>query len=152
MKLSDALTADRIVLNLSSKDKASAIQELLEVMDRSVPLPNPERLLPMILNQERVKSSGVNRGVAIPHTRSDEIKNVVIALGISRDGIDFQGLDGALAQLIFLVLSSAATTPAYLSVLSRTARIFSKEGMRQQVLGAASAEAIVDLIREQEPV
>lgn len=152
MKLSDALTADRIVLNLSSRDRASAIQELLEAMDRSVSLPDSERLLRMILNQERVKSSGVNRGVAIPHTRSDEIQNVVIALGISRDGIDFQGLDGVPAQLIFLVLSSEATTPAYLSVLSRTARIFSKEGMRQQVLDAPSAEAIMDLIREHEPV
>ena len=151
MKLCDALAPDRIELNLASPDRDGAIREMIETMGRSVNLPDPEALLGLILEQEAIKTSGVDQDVAIPHARSDDIEGVVVVLGISRNGIDFQSLDGQPVHLIFLILSSEASLAAYMSVLSRTARIFDHEDILRRVLQAASPAEIIQLIRTQEP-
>lgn len=150
MKLCDALAPDRIELNLSHTEKVSAIEEMIALTGRSIPLSDPDTLLRLILDQEAISTSGVDQGVAIPHARSDQVDGVVVSLGISRSGLDFQSLDGGPVYLVFLILSSEV--PAYMSVLSRTARIFNREAVRQQVIDASSAEEIMDLIRRQEPV
>lgn len=151
MKLSDALTGDRIELHLTSPDRDGAIREMIDMIGRSVYLPDPDALLGLILEQEAIKTSGVDQHVAIPHARSDEIEGVVAALGISGEGIDFQSLDGQPVHLIFLILSSEASMAAYMSVLSRTARIFDREKIRRQILGAASPDEVMEIIRTQEP-
>lgn len=151
MKLCDALAVDRIELNLTSSDRDGAIRELIEMIGRSVHLPDPNALLGLILEQEAIKTSGVDQHVAIPHARSDAIEGVVAALGVSGEGIDFQSLDGQPVHLIFLILSSEVSMPAYMSVLSRTARIFDREEIRRQVLAAASPDEIMEIIRSQEP-
>ena len=152
MKLSNTLAPDRIELDLSSTDKISAIEEMIALIGRSLDLSNYDALLQGVLERESVQSTGVDRGVAIPHTQTDEIDGVVTALGISRSGLEYQSLDGQPVYLVFLILSSRAANPAYLSVLSRTARIFDREEMKQKVMEAATAEEIIGLIRRQEPV
>ena len=151
MKLCDALAGDRIALNLTSSDRDGAIRELIEMIGRSVRLPDPNALLGLILEQEAIKTSGVDQHVAIPHARSDDIEGVVAALGVSGEGIDFQSLDGQPVHLIFLILSSEISMPAYMSVLSRTARIFDREEIRRQILAAASPDEVMEIIRAQEP-
>jgi len=150
MKLSDALAADRIELNLSSTDKLSAIEEMIALMDLSVDLADAEAILRQVLDREAIQTTGLGRGVAIPHGRSDNITGVTAALGISRSGLDFESIDGLPVSLVFLILSSEDAVPAYMSVLSRTARIFGKEEMRQKAMAAVSAEKIIHLIRQQE--
>ncbi len=152
MKLSNALAPDRIELNLSSTVRNEVIKEMIALMNRSMTLSDPDVLFRRILDQEAIKTSGVDRGVAIPHARSDDIDGVVVALGISRPGLDFQSLDGQPVHLIFLILSSEAAMPAYMSVLSRTARIFHRPEMAQKVLDASSPDEIIALIRDQEPI
>ncbi|MFP6643418.1 MAG: PTS sugar transporter subunit IIA [Candidatus Latescibacterota bacterium] len=104
-----------------------------------------------VLDREAICSTAVNRGVAIPHARSPEIDGVVASLGIHRDGLDYNSPDDDPVHLIFLVLSSEIATPAYLSVLGRTARIFHREEMRRLVLNARSADDIIRAITDQEP-
>ena len=151
MKLCDALAKDRIELNLSGPDRDGAIREMIALIRQSVNLPDPDALLNLILEQEAIKTSGVDQDVAIPHARTDDIEGVVAALGISRAGIDFHSLDGQPVHLVFLILSSEASLPAYMSLLSRTARIFDHEDIRRRVLQAASPEEIIQFIRTQEP-
>jgi mannitol/fructose-specific phosphotransferase system IIA component (Ntr-type) len=151
MKLSDALSADRIVLSLEAASKQDALHELLTVATASLGLTETGPLMQRILDREAICSTAVNRGVAIPHARSADIDGVVASLGISRDGLDFDSPDGEPVHLIFLVLSSEIATPAYLSVLGRTARIFHREDMQQRVLDADEPDAIVAAIAGQEP-
>ncbi|MDP6778157.1 MAG: PTS sugar transporter subunit IIA [Candidatus Latescibacteria bacterium] len=152
MRLSEALASDRIELNLKSTEKRQAIEEMVRVMRGSVDLPNAEDILECVLEQEAIETSGVERGVAIPHARCPKIEGVTAALGISRSGLDFESLDGEPVQLVFLILSSESSMASYMSVLSRTARIFDREDNRERVLAAQDAEEIMALVREQEPV
>ena len=152
MKLSDTLALDRVTLALSSTDKDGAIKELLDMLNQSVPLSDPEAVLKRILYEESIMSTGVGSGLGIPHARSDQVDGVVTALGISPEGIDYGSADGEPVGLVFLILSSVSAMPAYMSVLSRTSRIFDQEEMRNRVLAAESAEEIINLIRSQEPI
>ena len=152
MKLSDTLALDRVTLALSSTDKDGAIKELLDLLNRSAPLSDPEAVLKRILYEESIMSTGVGSGLGIPHARSDQVDGVVTALGISPEGIDYGSADGEPVRLVFLILSSVSAMPAYMSVLSRTSRIFDQEEMRNRVLAAESAEEIINLIRSQEPI
>jgi mannitol/fructose-specific phosphotransferase system IIA component (Ntr-type) len=152
MKLSDALSPDRIELDLASTEKIAAIREMIALMGKSFPISDPDELLHRVLDREAIQSTGVDRGVAIPHARTDEIDGVVAALGISRSGMDYGSLDGYPVGLIILILSSETATAAYLSVLSRTARIFDREDVREQITEARSPDEILDLIRQQEPI
>ncbi|MBT4096233.1 MAG: PTS sugar transporter subunit IIA, partial [Gemmatimonadetes bacterium] len=111
----------------------------------------PEQLLKLVLEREELTSTAVDRGVAIPHTRSNRIEGVVVSLGIHRDGLDFGSLGGDLVHLVFLVLSADSSTPAYLSVLGRTARIFRRPQMLQSVLEAEDANQILQYISDHEP-
>ncbi len=152
MKLSDTLTPDRVRLALISTDKDSAIKEVLDLLNQSVELDDPEAALRRIMYEESIMSTGIGSGLAIPHARSDQVDGVVAALGISQDGIDYGSPDGDPVHLIFLILSSVAAMPAYMSVLSRTSRIFNETEMRSRVMAASSEEEIINLIRSQEPV
>ena len=152
MRLSDAMSADQIILDLQATNKDEAISELIDLAAVSGGVEEtPEQLLKLVLEREALTSTAVDRGVAIPHTRSNRIEGVVVSLGIHRDGLDFGSLGGDLVHLVFLVLSADSSTPAYLSVLGRTARIFRRPQMLQSVLEAEDANQILQYISEHEP-
>ncbi len=151
MKLCNALNADRVVLDLAADDKVGVLQELLSRAGSALGWVVTGPLLQRVLDREAICSTAVNRGVAIPHARALEIEGVVASLGIHRQGLDYNSPDGQPVHLVFLVLSSEIATPAYLSVLGRTARIFHREDMRQKLLAAASPQDIIQTIAEQEP-
>lgn len=151
MKLSEALTPGRIVLDLSAADKVAALKELLDVAGASLDVADPSDLLRRVLEREAISSTAVNRGVAIPHARSPQLDGVVASLGICREGLDYDSPDGGRVHLVFLVLSSEISTPAYLSVLGRTARIFHRESVRTAVLEAESPDQVLQIIADQEP-
>ena len=152
MKLADALHRDRVVLDLSAVDKVTTLQELLRVAAATLDLTDTGPL--------RSGSSTARRSVPQPSTggwpshtpaRRRSTASVVASLGIHRDGLDYNSPDGDPVHLIFLVLSSEIATPAYLSVLGRTARIFHREEMRRLVLNARSEDDIIRAITDQEP-
>lgn len=151
MKLSEALASERVVLDLQSAGKVDALKELLGIVSHDLQLDDGQDLLRRILDREEVSSTAVNRAVAIPHARSPQIDGVVATLGIHRAGLDYDSPDGEPVHLIFLILSSEIATPAYLSVLGRTARIFHSEEVRASVLAAPTAEQILAAIADQEP-
>ncbi len=152
MRLSDAMSDARVILDLRASDKDEAIAELIEVATAGGDVKEtPEQLLAMVLEREAVSSTAVDRGVAIPHARSEQIEGVIVCLGIHRAGLDFGSLDGAPVHLVFLVLSSNSATPAYLSILGRTARIFRREQMLRSVLEAEDEAQILRYISDHEP-
>jgi mannitol/fructose-specific phosphotransferase system IIA component (Ntr-type) len=125
---------------------------MIALMARSLDLPPGDTILQRVLDREAISSTGVDEGVGIPHARLEEIDCVVAGLGISRAGLDYESPDGQPVHLVFLILASTTATPAYLSVLGRTARIFNRKEIRQKVLDATSAVEIISLIEQQEPV
>ena len=153
MRLSDALHAERIVLELNAKTKDEAIAELIEVaVADSAVREMSEQLLELVLAREALSSTAVDKGVAIPHAHSPGVEGVVVCAGIHRQGIDFASPNGDPVHLVFLVLSADNATPAYLSILGRTARIFRRPDMLQSVLDATTVDGVLQSIAAHEPV
>jgi len=150
MNLSEALKAGAIKVNLRNVDKFGVINELIDLADEVGVLSNKEDFKNAIMARERRQSTGLEDGVAVPHALSDSVKGVFACLGISKNGIEFQSLDGKPAKLIFLIGAPSGMNTQYLSVLSRVARIFIKQDIRNKVLSASSPEEVMGIIEEEE--
>lgn len=152
MRLSEALALERIDLNLSNTEKLPVIEEMIGLVSRSLNVGDPEPILAHVLEREGLSSTAVDHGIAIPHAHCEQVEGVVAALGVSRQGLDYDAPDGQPVHLVFLILASPEATPAYLSVLGRTARIFHREEMRQEVLAATAPGDVLELIARHEPL
>jgi len=150
MNLSEALKAGAIKVNLRNVDKFGVINELIDLADEVGVLSNKEDFKNAIMARERRQSTGLEDGVAVPHALSDSVKEVFACLGISKNGIEFQSLDGKPAKLIFLIGAPSGMNTQYLSVLSKVARIFIKQDIRNKVLSASSPEEVMGIIEEEE--
>ncbi len=150
MNLSEALKAGAIKVNLRNVDKFGVINELIDLADEAGVLSNKEDFKNAIMARERRQSTGLEDGVAVPHALSDSVKEVFACLGISKNGIEFQSLDGKSAKLIFLIGAPSGMNTQYLSVLSKVARIFIKQDIRNKVLSASSPEEVMGIIEEEE--
>jgi len=149
MNLSEALMAGGIK-ELSSSEKYGAINELIELADQKGLLNDKAKFKEAVVNRERQQSTGLENGVAVPHALSEGVREVFACLGISKDGVEFQTLDGKPAKLIFLIGAPPAMNTDYLSVLSKVARMFIRPEMRRKVLEAPSPEDVMRIIKEEE--
>lgn len=150
MKASEAISLGRIKLNLQSLEKIDAIKELVEIAANSGRLKDKEDFLQKVLEREDLQSTGIGDGVAIPHAQSNSVDGVFFCLGISKSGIDFNSFDDKSANIILLLAAQEDMGTAYLNLLSRVARIFSKSVFRRQLLMSESPERALKLIEEEE--
>ena len=152
MKLSDALSADRIKLNLSSKHKTEVIEELIDIAMSANSITNRAAFRDEVFEREELKSTGLSDGIAIPNAQAASVKGICACLGISRTGIKFDSLDGKPAHIILLVAAQKRLDAPYLSLLSRIVRLFSKAHIRQKVIAAKSSQDIIHIIENAENI
>ncbi len=150
MNLSDILTEKCICLDLKAQTKANVIREMAELAGKSGRVEDQEKLLEKLMARERIQTTGIGHGMAIPHATADGVKELVLALGISKKGVDFESLDNKPVHLIFVLAGEPKLQTSFLSILSKISRFFRKESFRREVLTADSAEQIMKLIEERE--
>ncbi len=152
MRLSEALSEQRIQLNPQSTCKNDIIAELvmLAVSDGCLPITDRDEFTKKVIAREALHSTGLTHGIAIPHAQNADVDGVIACLGVCRTGIEFDSADGKLAQLIFLIAANEHRDASYLSLLSRIVQIFSKTRMREQVLAAQSVPEIIQIINKEE--
>ncbi len=150
MKLSNLLSPELIKIPLESKDKEGVIREMVDVLSKNGKVIDPEAVLEAVLEREKVMSTGVGQGIAIPHGKTESVTGVVAALGISPDDIDFQAIDEQPVHIVFLLLAPPYETGLHLKALSRVSRLLSKEEFREKLLQASNAEEAMRFIQEEE--
>lgn len=136
-----------VVSNLISKDKFSAIDELVSKATIFQNIKNKEDFLKAVYQRENEKTTGFGHGVAVAHGKISTMKDIKIALGISRGGIQYNATDGKPVYLLFLVASDPAKSQKYLETLSFLMRIVRNEDFRKQLLNCTTpqeAEALLD--------
>ncbi len=146
MLLTDILSEQRVTTKLvaSGKDDAlSALAELFAADDPSLPAAAVHEVL---RERERLASTGVGSGVAIPHGRIGAIEHLRAALAISPDGIPFDAIDGAPVRIIVGVLAPQHHTGDHLRVLARVSRLLRSANVREALLAAPDAHAAFDII------
>ncbi|MDP8217940.1 MAG: PTS sugar transporter subunit IIA [Candidatus Theseobacter exili] len=146
MKLSSLLNKDLILLNTLSGTKTSIIESLIDVLDRAGKLVNRDAVLQAVVERENSASTGLENGIAVPHAKSDAVNDIVGCLGVSRDGVDFDSLDGNPTNLFFFLVAPYSMSGPHVKTLAEIARISRIPGFINRVKEASSPEEIMEII------
>lgn len=148
MRLIDLLDEDTIVPNLAGGTRDAVIEELVDLLVAKGLLPADARdaALGAILAREDSQTTGLGGGVAIPHGLCQDLEDVVGALGISPAGIDFAAIDGKPVQLVILLLVPQNRFQAHIRTLAGIARVLNDGVLRQEIVAAGDAGAIMDIL------
>jgi PTS system nitrogen regulatory IIA component len=150
MKLVDVLKKESVIANLHSKNKPEVIRELSQLLSSLYPNINPDRLFQVLMEREKLCSTAVDAGVAIPHGKLGGITNIIASFGRSLEGIDFESLDGHPSHLFILILAPENSSGAHLKLLARISKIFRDPDFRSRLMEAKSQDEIYDIIAEED--
>jgi PTS system nitrogen regulatory IIA component len=150
MKITDILSADMIVPALHGRTKANVIAELAGVVAEGHPEVDRGRLVQALEDREKLNSTALGEGVAIPHGKLPGLRRVIAAFGRSPAGIDFSSLDGKPTHLFFLLVAPEDSAGAHLKALARISRLLKDEAFRQRLMAAGGAAELYATIREED--
>jgi mannitol/fructose-specific phosphotransferase system IIA component (Ntr-type) len=149
MVLEKIISPERIKLNISDLDKWTVIEDLADLIAASCES-DREVLVTDTMDREEKGSTGIGEGIAIPHARTAGVKELVAALGISEQGIDFESADGKPCHLIFLILAPPEESTRYLKALSAVAFIGKDPELISRLKLAASPDEVLAILGEVE--
>jgi PTS system nitrogen regulatory IIA component len=150
MKVLDILDQSNICLDLKGQTKKEAIQELCHQLTATSKINAEENVFLALMEREKLGSTGIGQGVAIPHGKSDATQTLVAALGISRKGVDFEALDGEPVHVIFLLVAPKDSTGQHLKALARISRLLKDKFFRQALREAKTVAEVEKTIREED--
>src|SRR4030095_5636004 len=150
MKISDILSADVIAVNIEAADKEDGIKKLIDLAAKSNKILDLEKVTRTIFEREKLVSTGVGKGFAIPHGKTDGISDVVAAFGITKDPIDFDSIDGEPVRFIFLLIGKENLLNTHIKLLSRISRLMNKDEFRERLLEAKTPEDVLEIFKEEE--
>lgn len=141
MGLEDLLSAEGVLPNLKARCKREVISTLAEHAARLTGA-SAERIRETLMQREQLGSTGVGKGVAIPHGKIEGIGSVVGVLARLESPVDFDALDDQPVDLVFLLLAPASATAAHLKALAKVSRLLRDDEAREALRGAETAEAL----------
>ncbi len=150
MKLTDILLEEHIIPDLQARGKQAVMMELCQALTRQRPDLSPERLMEVLQERERLGSTGIGDGIAIPHGKLPNLDDLQLAFGRSLAGVDFDSLDGKPAHLFFLVVAPENSAGVHLKALARISRLLKSHVVRRDLLQAKDAREIFGIIQAQD--
>ncbi|MFI5212071.1 MAG: PTS sugar transporter subunit IIA, partial [Ignavibacteria bacterium] len=150
MKISDILSTDVIAVNMDGADKEDAIKKIIDLAAKSGKILDLNKVSQTIFEREKLVSTGVGKGFAIPHGKTDSISDVVAAFAITKEPIDFDSIDGEPVRFIFLLVGKENLLNTHIKLLSRISRLMNKDEFRERLLEADSPEEVLKIFREEE--
>lgn len=150
MKLSDFICFKAIIPELEAKERNGAIAELVTALDRAGRLGknNSKEIIKAVIKREKEASTGMGKGVALPHVKHKAVKDVIAAVGRSSVGIDFSSLDKQLVYSVILLISPVDNPDRHLQAMERIFKHLQREMFRKFLRQSTTAEEIEDLIKE----
>lgn len=142
MRLSDILEEKNVIPDLKSKDKRGVLEELVDTIVRNDPSLDKSSLVKVLLERERLGSTGIGDGVAIPHGKFHGIKTPIVSFGRSRKGLDFETMDGEPAFLFFLLVAPENSASIHLKALAKIAKILKSSAFREALIKVPTKEEL----------
>ena len=150
MKVTDILKKEFIISELKGKDKEQIINELIDLFKQDKRVNDIERVRNAVLDREKIMSTGVGKGFAIPHGKTDAINEIIAAFGKTDSPVEYQALDNKPVNLVFLLVGKDNLVSTHIKLLSRISRMMNKDEFREGLLKANSPEEIFDLFKKEE--
>ena len=150
MKISEILSPATITANMKAADKNSALVELTEAIVAHVGNLDRNEVLKVLHERERLGSTGIGDGVAIPHGKLKNIDNLLLSFGCSKTGVEFDSMDGQPAHLFFLLLAPEESVGIHLKTLARISKLLKNPEVRSALLTAPDADELFRIISTEE--
>jgi nitrogen PTS system EIIA component len=150
MKISDILPEALIIPDLKGRTKQEVLRELAECLAAQHPEIEVGRLVDVLWERERLGSTAIADGIAIPHGKLPGLKTVLGAFGRHPAGVDFQSLDGNPTRLFFLLVAPEDSVGQHLKALARVSRLLKEQSFRDQLLTARDRSALYRVISEED--
>ena len=141
MKLKDLLTPESVVLPLRGGSKEEIIRRLVDALP--VEGGDREGILRAVLEREKVMSTGIGRGVAIPHAKTDQVSGLMAAIGISEEPLPFEAIDKKPVRIFFLIVSDPGTSSPHLKALSMISRVLNDGNRKEALVEARTVEEVL---------
>ncbi len=150
MILTQILQPDCIKVPVENRDKEAVITELVDLLDANGLLLDRDTALDAVITRERIQSTGTGAGIAIPHGKCNAVKELVMAIGIAHEPIEFESVDGKQVTILFLLVSPADQTGPHIQTLATISRIMMNEEFRQQLEKVTCADEVYELLSNQQ--
>jgi fructose-specific phosphotransferase system IIA component len=148
MKISDILAEASVELNVKVDSKSKLIEFLLDLAVKSGNVISREDALKEILKREEIMSTGIGKEIAMPHAKTNSVKNSVGALAVLNDPIDFDALDKEPVMIAFLILGREDNVGNHLRVLSKVSRMFNNYAFKKKILDSRTKKEILETFSE----
>ena len=150
MTLLEILSPEAIVVNLQGETKEEIIAELSKLVAKNCQIANSDDIFQAVIEREKIMSTGIGDGIAIPHGKSDSVDKLVAALGTKRRGVDFEALDGEPAYVFFLLVSPTNISGPHIKALARISRYLKNEEFKKRLIAAHTSDDIISIIKTEE--
>ncbi|HDJ24134.1 MAG TPA: PTS sugar transporter subunit IIA [Candidatus Aminicenantes bacterium] len=146
MNLKKILTSDDIILSLSASTKKEVIREMVECLHQRGKIEDKEAALQAIMEREKKMSTGLEKGVALPHGKCEAVKELVAAIALKHEGVDFGCLDGQPAKIFIMTLSPLNRSGPHIQFLAEITRLLKNKEKREKILQAQSEEEVLEIL------
>lgn len=150
MKIAEFLSPDAVIPDLRATSKSDVLRELSACLAKAQPALKPDRLVEVFRDREKLGSTGIGEGVAIPHGKLTGLSHLCASFGVSRSGVNFEAIDGKPTFLFFALVAPENSAGVHLKALARISRLFKNPRFRQAILEAKTSEEIYRLIAEED--
>jgi len=150
MKIMEFLSKKAVTASLKSTDKEGVIRELVDLLAKAEDIKNKEDLVKSLLTRESLGSTGIGQGIGIPHAKSQNVKNLVAAFGLSQKGVNFDSLDGESAYIFFLLIAPEESAGPHLKALARISRMLKDKYFREMLKKAKDEKEILRIVQEED--
>ncbi len=147
MDLFEFLKPESVIVFLKSETKEDIIRELVEALPLAGEPGDREAVYEAVLEREKVMSTGIGRGVAIPHAKSDRVRGLMASVGIAEKPVSFDAIDGRPVKIFFLIVSDPRTTSPHIRALSLISRILNDHRHKTALERATSPEEVIEALR-----
>lgn len=150
MKVSELLKPEFIIPDLKGETKEEVINELIDLFKSDPRIEDIEKVRSAVIEREKIMSTGVGKGFAIPHGKTNAVKEIIGAFGRIKDGVDYEALDGNPVTLVFLLVGKDNLISTHIKLLSRISRLMNKDDFRHRLIWAENSDEISKLFNEEE--
>ncbi|HNS14365.1 MAG TPA: PTS sugar transporter subunit IIA [Syntrophorhabdaceae bacterium] len=150
MKIAEILQEQCVVADIRGKTKKEIITELVEALANARLVKDVEPVVNVVMDREKLGSTGIGNGVAVPHGKLKNINNIMCAFGRSQNGVDFDAVDRAPVHIFFLVLAPEDSASLHLKVLSRITKILRDQSLRKKIIKLTNVRELYTSILEED--
>jgi PTS system nitrogen regulatory IIA component len=150
MKITEFLNKKTIKIGMQSTEKEDALKELVDVLAEVQDIGDKKAIVKALIERENLGSTGIGQGIAIPHGKTDKVKELVAVLGISHKGVNFEALDGEQVYIFFLLVAPKETAGPHLKALAQISRLLRDTYFCELMRRCKTPDEIFELIRREE--